>query len=135
MLLDAPPIVLDGVQALRQPDLFAFEILHPVDLVAGADHHAAAFVRRVRHPQQHGPAQVRLNVDRGEQTAEADQVVHVVDVVRIPVVPALGAKEGVLDADLLVFLTGPTEFLIDIAGRDEGAIGVVNFLPIQGNRV
>jgi hypothetical protein len=74
-------------------------------------------------------------VDRGKQTAEADQILHVVDVVWIPVVPALGAKEGVFDADLLVFLTGPTEFLIDVARRDEGAVGVVNFLPIQGNGV
>jgi hypothetical protein len=33
MLLDAPPVVLDLVHALRETDLLAFQILHPVDVV------------------------------------------------------------------------------------------------------
>ena len=35
MLLDAPPVVLDLVQAFRQSDLFAFQVDHPVDIVPG----------------------------------------------------------------------------------------------------
>jgi hypothetical protein len=87
------------------------------------------------HPQQHGPAEVRVHVDRREQTAETDEVVHVVDVVGIPVVTALRAEKGVLDADLLVFLSNPAQFLVDIAGGHQGTIGVVHFIPIQRYRV
>ncbi len=100
-----------------------------------AHHHAAAFVRRVRHPQQPGPADVGVNVDGREQTAEADEVVEVVDVVRVPVVLADGAQEAVLDADLLVLLPGPPQFLVHIAGGHEGTIGVVHLFPIQRYRV
>ncbi len=55
----------------------------------GAHHHAAAFVRRMRHTQEPGAANVGLDVDGREQAAEADEVVEVVDVVRVPVVLAL----------------------------------------------
>ena len=135
VFLDAPPVVLDGVQALRQADLLALQVLHPVDVVARPHHHAAAFARRVRHAQQPRAAQVRLHVDRREQSAEADQVVHVVDVVRVPVVLPARAQEAVRDADLLVLLAGPAQFLVDVARRDQRAVGVVDLLPIQGDAV
>ena len=93
----------------------------------------AAFVWCVRHSQEPGPADVRVNVDGREQTAEADEVVQVVDVVRIPVVLADGAQEGVLHADLLVLLPGPAQLLVNIAGGHEGTIGVVHLFPIQWN--
>ena len=89
LLLDPPPVGLDGVQALREADLLALQVDHPVDVVAGAHHHDTALPRRVRHAQEPGPTDVGVDVDGGEQPAEADHVVEVVDVVRIPVV--LGA--------------------------------------------
>ena len=134
-LLDPPPVVLDHVQALREADLLAFQFDHPVDVVRGAHHHAAAFVRCMRHTQEPGPADVGVNMDGREQAAEADQVVEVVDVVRVPVILALGAQEGVLHADLLVLLPGPAQLLVHIAGRHEGTIGVVHLFPIQWNGV
>ena len=88
LLLDAPPVVLDGVEALGQADLLSLQFDHPVDVVPRANQHATALARRVGHAQEPGPADVRLYVDRREQPAEADQVVEVVDVVRIPVVLA-----------------------------------------------
>ena len=75
-----------------------------------------------------------MNVDGGVESAEADQVVEVVDVVRVPVVLAAGAEKGVLDANLLVFLAGPTQFLVDVASRYQGTIGVVHLVPIQRYR-
>ena len=135
VLLDPPPVVLDGVQALREADLLALQILHPVDVVPGAHHHAAALVRRVRHAEEPGPADVRVDGDGREQPAEADQVVEVVDVVRVPVVLLDRAHELVLHADLLELLPGPPQFLVDVAGRHEGTVGVVHLLPIQRDRV
>ena len=41
-------------------------------------------------------------MDGREQTAEADEVVEVVDIVRILVVLSTGAEEPVLDANFLV---------------------------------
>ena len=82
-------------------------------------------------PEQDGAADVRVHVDGREQPAEADQVVEIVDVVRVPVVLPAGPEEGVLDADLLVFLPGPAQFLVDIAGRDQRTIGVVHLVPRQ----
>jgi hypothetical protein len=69
-LLDTPPVVLDGVQALRQPDVLAPQITHPVDVVAGAHQHAPALVRCVGGAEQPGLADVGMNVDRREQTPE-----------------------------------------------------------------
>jgi len=80
-----------------------------------------------------GRFKVCLNVDRREQTAEADQVLEVVDVVRIPVVPADGAKIFVLDTELFVFLPGPAQFLVDVAGGHQRAIGVNHLFPVQRN--
>ena len=60
VLLDAPPVVLDGVQALREADLLALELLHPEDVVPGAHQHHAALVH-LRRPQQHGPADVGVD--------------------------------------------------------------------------
>ena len=88
----------------------------------------------MRRPQEPGPADVRVNVDGGEQTTEADEVVEVVDVVRVPVVLADGAEKGVLDADLLELLPGPPQLLVDVAGGHEGTIGVVHLFPIQRYR-
>ena len=56
------------------------------------------------------------------------------DVVRVPVVFAARAEKSVLDADLLELLSSSTQFLVDIAGGHKGAIGVVNFFPIQRHR-
>ncbi len=39
VLLDPPPVVLDGVEALGDADLLAFQVLHAEDLVAGAHLH------------------------------------------------------------------------------------------------
>ena len=133
LLLDTPPVVLDGVQALGETDLLPAELGHPVDVVAGANEHAAALGRRVGRTQQLGPADVGVNVNRREESAEADQVVHVVDVVRIPVVLTARTEEGVLDAELLVLLTHPAELLVDVAGRDQGAVRVVHLAPGQRN--
>jgi hypothetical protein len=58
-----------------------------------------------------------------------------VDVVRVPVVTPLRAEEGILDADLLVFLSNPAQFLVHIAGGHQGTIGVVYFTPVQWYRV
>jgi hypothetical protein len=46
-------------------------------------------------------------MDGREQTAEADEVVEVVDVMWIPIVLVAGAKVKVLNADLLVLRPGP----------------------------
>ena len=68
-------------------------------------------------------------MDRREQTAEADKVVSVVDIVRIPVVFWTGAAKPVLDANFLVLLSGPAQFLIDVADGYERAVGWCNTLP------
>ena len=133
LLLDAPPVVLDRVQALGQPDLLALELDHPVQVVAGADHQAATLTWGMRGTEEPGAPDVGVDVDRGEQATEADQVVHVVDVVRVPVVLPPGAQEGVLDAELLELLTGPAQLLVDVARRHQGAVGVVDLAPVQGN--
>jgi hypothetical protein len=78
-----------------------------VDVVPGAHHHDAAFARCVGHSQEPRPADVRVNMDGREQTAEADEVVEVVDVMWIPIVLVAGAKVKVLNADLLVLRPGP----------------------------
>lgn len=54
-------------------------------------------------PQQHGPADLRVPVDGREQTAESDEVVHVVNVVRIPVVPTLERRKAYLTPIYLYF--------------------------------
>ena len=134
LLLDAPPVGLDGVLAPREADLLALQIGHPVDVVPGAHHHHAAFARRVRHAQEPGPADVGHDVDGREQAAEADHVVEVVDVVRVPVVLGAGAEVEVVDAELLVLFLGPAQFLVDVAGGHQRAIGVVHLVPIQLHR-
>jgi hypothetical protein len=48
--------------------------------------------------------------------------------VRIPVVLAAGAEKTYLDAELLEFLFGPSQFLVDIACGHERTIGVVPLL-------
>ena len=83
------------------------------------------------HAQEPGPADIGLNVDGRKQSAEADEVVEIVDVVRVPVILGAGREGSVLDADLLVLLFGPTKFLVDIAGGNQGTIGVVDLFPIQ----
>jgi hypothetical protein len=55
-----------------------------------------------------------------EQTAEADEVVSVPEIVQIPVVFSMEAEEPVLDANFLVLLCGLAQFLIDVAGIREG---------------
>ena len=70
-----------------------------------------------------------MHMDGREQTAEADEVVEVVDIVRIPVVLSTGAEGPVLDANFLVLLSGPAQFLIHIAGGYERAVGSCNTLP------
>ena len=131
LLLDAPPVGLDLVLAAREADLLALQLGHPVDVVAGAHHHHAALARRVRHAQEPRPADVGLDVDGREQAAEANQVVEVVDVVRVPVVLLAGAEVQVLDPDLLVLLLGPAELLVDVGGGDQRAVRVVHLVPAK----
>ena len=85
VFLDAPPVVLEGVQALRDADLLAFQILHPEDAVARTHRHAPTFIDP-RRAQQPCAAKVGVDVDRRVEAAVADQVIEVVDVMRIPVV-------------------------------------------------
>ncbi len=67
-------------------------------------------------PQEPGRADVRVHMDGRERTAEGDEVVGAGGIVQAPVVLPTGAEEPVLDANFLVLLPGPNEFLIDIAG-------------------
>ncbi len=134
LLLDAPPVGLDGVLAPRQADLLALEVRHPVDVVAGAHQHDAAFARGVRHAKEARAADVGHDVDGREEAAEADHVVEVVDVVRVPVVLGLGTEIEVVDAELLVLLLGPAQFLVDVARRDQRAVRVVDLVPVQVHR-
>ena len=133
VLLDAPPVVLDGVEALGDADLLAFQVLHAEDLVAGAHLHHPTLVDP-RRPQQHGAADVGVDGDRGIQAAETDQVIEVVDIVRVEVVLGCGAEVGVLDADLLVLLTAPAQLLVDIVGGYHGAVGEPHLFPVQWYR-
>ena len=55
-----------------------------------------------------------------EQTAEADEVVSVLDIVRIPVVFSMGAEEPVLKANFLVLLCTRGQL-----------VGVIHLLPVQ----
>ena len=55
----------------------------------------------MRDTKKPGPANVGLDVDGREQAAESNQVVEIVDVVRIPVVLGAGAHVQVVDADFL----------------------------------
>jgi hypothetical protein len=55
-----------------------------------------------------------VHVDRRVEAAEADQIVEVVDVVRVPVVLRSMPEVRVLDTDLLELLTTPPQFLIDV---------------------
>ena len=83
-------------------------------------------------PQEPGLADVRLYMDGRERTAEGDEVVEAVDLVRRRVVLPTGAEEPVLDANFLVLLSGPAQFLIDIADGYERAVDcVIHFLPVQ----
>ena len=74
-------------------------------------------------------------MDGREQTTEADEVVEVVDIVRIPVVLSTGAEEPVLDANFLVLPSGPAQFLIDIAGGYERAVGWCKCTSFQSNGI
>ena len=72
-----------------------------------------------------------MHLDRRVEAAEADQVVEVVDVVRIEVVLAARAEIGVIDPDFLeVRLTLP-QLLVDVVGRHHGAVREVHFFPVQ----
>ena len=97
----------------------------------GADHHAAAFPGYMSHPQEPGPAEVGVNGDGREQTTEADQVVQVVDVMRVPVVFTDGTHVGILHAELLELLLGPSELLVHVAGGHKHAVGVPDLFPVQ----
>ena len=133
VFLDAPPVVLDRVQALGDADLLAAQVLHLEDPVVGAHRHAAALVHPGR-AQQHGAAEVGMDVDRRIEATEADQVVEVVDVVRVPVVLRCMAEVGVLDADLLELLAAPAQLLVDVVGRHHRAVGEPHLVPVQRDR-
>ena len=70
-------------------------------------------------------------MDRGIETTEADQVIEVVDVVRVPVVLGCVTEVGVLDTDLLELLTAPpsswSTLLADTMGQ------LVNHTSFQFN--
>ena len=131
MLLNAPPVVLDLVHALGKTDLLAFQIGHPVDVVLGTHHHHTTLGRHLRDAQKAGPAGVCVDVDGREQPAEADDIVHVVDVMRIPVVLGSGTKVTIVHADLLELLLGQAEALVHIRRRDERTVRVIDLVPIQ----
>ena len=86
MFLDAPPVVFKGVEALCDTYFFTLQVTHPEDVVFGPHHHAATFEGYVCQTQHPGFALVRHNVDSWEQATEANQVVQVVNLVRVPVV-------------------------------------------------
>ena len=65
----------------------------------------------------------------GNKPPKGGEVVEAADIVRIPVVLPTGAEEPVLDANFLVLLSGPAQFLIDIAGGYERAVDWYNTLP------
>ena len=88
----------------------------------------------MRRPDQAGAADVGLDVDGREAAAVAHQVVEVVDVVRVPVVLGGGAQELVRDADLLELFLHPAELLVDVAGGDQRAVGVVELVPVHDRR-
>ena len=69
-------------------------------------------------PQEPGLADVRVYMDGRERTAEGDEVVEAVDLVRRRVVLPTGAEES-----------GPAQFLIDIADGYERAVDWCNTLP------
>ena len=133
VLLDAPPVSLDGVETLGEADFLALQILHAVYGVTGTHHHHAALVD-LRSTQQHGAAHVCMDVDRRVETTEADQVVEVVDVVRVPVVLGCVAEVGILDANLLELLTAPPQFLVNVVCGYHGAIGEPHLFPVQRYR-
>ncbi len=133
VFLDAPPVVLDGVQALRDADLLAFQILHAEDRVAGAHDQTTTFVDP-GCPEQYGAADVGVDVDRGIQPAEANEVVEVVDVVRVPVVLGCVAEVGVFNADLLELLAAPSQFLVNVVGGNHWAVGEPHLFPVQWYR-
>ena len=130
VLLDPPPVVLDRVQALGQPDLLALQVRHRGDVVAGPHQHAAA-LPDLRRAEQPGTADVGVHVDRRVQAAEPDQVVQVVDVVRVPVVLLPRAEVGVLHADLLELLPAPAQLLVHVVRRHHRAVGEVHLVPAQ----
>ena len=133
VLLDPPPVVLDRVQAPGQADLLPLQVAHREDVVPGPDQHRAALVDLGRS-QQLGAADVGVDVDGRVQAAEADQVVEVVDVVRVPVVLVPRAEVGVLHAELLELLTAPAELLVDVVRRDHRAVGEEHLVPVQRDR-
>ena len=133
MLLDAPPVVLDRVQALGQPDPLPLQLRHPVDVVTRAHQHAAALVD-LGGAQQPGAADVGMDSDRRVEPAEAEQVVQVVDIVRVPVVLLTGAEVGVIHADLLELLAAPPEFLVDVVRRHHRTVGEEHLVPSQRHR-
>jgi len=61
-----------------------------------------------------------VHMEGREQTAEADEVVSVLDIVRIPVVFSMGAEEPVLEVNFLVLLCTRGQL-----------VGVIHFLPVQ----
>ena len=67
----------------------------------------------------------------GIQAAEADQVIEIVDVVRVPVVLGCVAEVGILDADLLVFLATPAQLLVYVVSGNHGAVGEPHLIPVQ----
>ena len=133
VLLDTPPVVLDRVQALGETDLLPSQVGHRVDVVAGAHQHAATLVH-LRRTQQPRAADIRVDVDRRVQPTEADQVVQVVDVVRIPVVLIAGPEVRVLDAELLELLTTPPQLLVHVVRRNHRAVREVHLVPPQRHR-
>ena len=132
VLLDPPPVVLDGVEALADADLLAPQVGHLEELVAGADRHAAALVHP-RGAQQDGAADVGIDVDGRIEAAEADQVVQVVDVVRVPVVLGRVAEVGVVDADLLELLAAPAQLLVHVVRGHHRAVGEPDLVPVERN--
>jgi hypothetical protein len=55
-----------------------------------------------------------MNVDRGVQSTETDEVVEVMNVVRVPVILGGVAEVGILNTDLLELLAAPSKFLINV---------------------
>ena len=59
-----------------------------------------------------------MNVDGWKQTAETDQVLLVVTIVRVPIGLGARTKIGVVNADFEVFLVDPAELLVDVTCRN-----------------
>jgi len=66
--------------------------------------------------QQPGTTHVSMHLYGWIEAAEADQVILVVDVVRVPVCFAAASEIGIINPGCLEVRLAPAEFLVDVIG-------------------